>query len=91
MFVSERKYQEEVMVVLQQGVDFDEADLQGNQLTGGKLKELDCGKLSMIAIEYGYSGWSWSGHYNPNSKTVPAKFYRPLYVNEEDNTFIRCQ
>ena len=89
MFVSERKYQEEVMVVLQQGVDFEESDLQVNQLVGGRLKELDSNKLSMIAIAYGYSGWSWSGHYNPEKKTVPAKFYRPLYVNEENNTFIR--
>lgn len=73
---------EEVHVRLQLGVDFTEADLEGNQLVGGRLKELTSKARQEIAFRNEYQSMYWAGHYDPETKTVDATLRRPLFIEQ---------
>jgi hypothetical protein len=85
MLVAERKYIEEVHVLLQEGVDFTAEDLQPNKIVAGKMSELPATKLSEIAFNYGFMEWTWAGHYDTDSKTVKATFQKPIFIDTESN------
>ena len=86
MLISEKKYYLEVKAILQEDKDFTKDDLRGNALVGGKLLELSSEARSRIAQKNGWAEVCWSGHYNPDSKTVKCIFKNPIYIDEESNT-----
>lgn len=55
---------EEVTVILEEGIDYEAADLVITPWSNGQLKEINSGKLTEIARENGYDKWSWAGHAN---------------------------
>lgn len=89
MFVSKREYYEEVHVILQEGVDFTENDLEGNILVGGRLLELTSKARGRIPFEKGYMSMEWSGHYDPETKTVACTLRNPIYIDEETGQVIK--
>lgn len=80
MLISKVEIFEEVHVRLQLGIDFEETDLVGNALVGGKLKELSSEARRRVAFNNGYLSTHWSGHYDPETKTVDATLRRPYFV-----------
>ena len=84
MFISKKEYFVEVHAILQEDIDFTEKDLVPNALVGGKLLELSRDTLNNIAFREGYLNACWSGHYNPENKTVECTFRNPVFVDEEN-------
>lgn len=73
---------EEVHARLQLGIDFQESDLNGNALVGGRLKELTCEARNRIAFDNGFQSTYWAGHYDEETKTVDVTFRRPKYIEQ---------
>lgn len=71
---------ERVTVLLEQEVDFKEEDLLPNKLVNGKLLELSNKRLREIAYENNYLKCTWSGHFEPETKTVKAMFEKDLFI-----------
>lgn len=89
MFVSKREYYEEVHVILQEGVDFTKDDLEGNMLVGGRLSGLSTKARGEITYNKGCTFMSWSGHYNPDTKTVECTFKNPIYIDETSGQVLK--
>ena len=83
MFISKKQYYEEIDVLLQEGVDFKQEDLEPNALVGGRLSELTSKARNEIAFRLGYQQMYFCGHYNEDTKTVRCSLRRPLFVDEE--------
>ncbi len=68
------KRYEEHTVVLIQGVDFEEKDLQPDRIFRGQLIPADT--LTTLAKRNGFDEWSWSGNLETHAdrKTVKVKF-----------------
>ena len=71
---------ERVTVLLEQDVDFKEEDLVPNKIVNGKLLELSNKRLREIAYENNYLRPTWSGHFEPETKTVKAMFEKDLFI-----------
>lgn len=63
-------------VLLTEGEDYQESDLQGNAFVGNRLKELKPNVAQAIAKKNGYDKWSWMGH--ENNGTVEVKFRKDI-------------
>ena len=71
---------EKVMVQLEEDIDFTAKDLEPNALVGGKLLELTKEYRDRIAYEKNFNRATWSGHYDPDTKTVLMEFEKDLYI-----------
>lgn len=58
----ESKRYEEHTIILEQGRDYLESELEPDQLIGGKLYNLPCSRLNEIAHRKGFDRWAWSGN-----------------------------
>ena len=70
---------EEHTVLLIQGVDFEEKDLQDDKLFPG-LYGLPADTLTALAKSSGFDKWSWTGHLEPyaDGKAVKAIFRKNI-------------
>lgn len=89
MYISKREFYEEVSVRLFEDVDFTQDDLVGNPLVGGKLKELSTYARNTIPHKYGFLSIYWSGHYDPETRTVDCTMRKPLYLDNHDNPEVK--
>ena len=66
---------EEHTVLLIQGADFEEKDLEADKLFPG-LFGLPADKLTALAKSNGFDKWSWTGHLEPHDggKAITVKF-----------------
>lgn len=71
---------EKVMVVLEQDIDFTEKDLEPNRLVGGKLLELTKEYRDKVAFDKNFNRLTWSGHYDPDTRTVKVEFEKDLFI-----------
>jgi hypothetical protein len=70
---------EEHTVILEEEIDFFMEDLV-NDVIAPSLKGLPANKLTYLAESMGFDKWTWVGHYDPETKTIKAKFAKDLYI-----------
>ena len=71
---------EKVMVQLEEDIDFTAKDLEPNMLVGGKLLELTKEYRDKVAYDKNFNRVTWSGHYDPETKTVKVEFEKDLFI-----------
>lgn len=86
MFISKREYYVEVHGILKEDEEFTQNDLEPNVLVGNRLMELSSRARSEIAHKLGYQQMYWSGHYDPETRTVQCSFRNPAFIDEKTNT-----
>lgn len=71
---------EKVMVQLEEDIDFTAKDLEPNMLVGGKLLELTKEYRDKVAYDKNFNRVTWSGHYDPETRTVKVEFEKDLFI-----------
>lgn len=71
---------EKVLVLLEEDVDFTQEDLVPDKLTNGKLFRLSKQRTNILADENKFKICSWSGFYDPETRTLKAQFERDLFI-----------
>lgn len=71
---------EKYLVVLEEDIDFTAKDLEPNRLVGGQLLELTKEYRDKVAFEKNFNRMTWSGHYDPDTKTVKVEFEKDLFI-----------